>query len=79
MADVQVSDDLWATNLMQLGWLDCWRVPDGSQVSPGEAIAEVTVEDARHEVLSPVSGRLAQTIPAGWVVAPGCVIGHISE
>lgn len=48
-----------------------WLVPGGAWVEQGQCIAEVLVEDMRHEIVAPVPGRLVDLVPTCSVLEPG--------
>jgi len=79
MSDIRIAEDLWATRLMPEGLLAAWRVEDGAQVADGQPVAEVEIEGARHEIVSPATGRLVQAWTAGSVIEPGSVIGRVRQ
>ncbi len=79
MQDIRIADDLWATRLMPEGLLEAWRVPHGARVERGDTVAEVEIEDCRHDILAPSSGRLLQEVAAGSLVEPGTVIARVCE
>ena len=77
MADISISPDFWAGVMLPEGILEHWRVADGSQVSEGDVVAEVRIEDALHELTAPAGGRLTKLAKLNEVVEPGTVIGRI--
>lgn len=76
-SSIIVSPDLWETSLMPEGILEHWLAADGSHVDAGDAIAKIRVEDAVHDLIAPVSGRLQVAASINSVVEPGAVIGEI--
>ncbi len=77
MLDVRIADDLWATSLLPEGRLERWRVEDGQLVRLGEVLAEVRLEDALHDILSPAAGRARRVARAGDVVEPGALLARL--
>lgn len=77
--DVRVNENLWATSMAPEGVLECWRVASGAQVGRGRTVAEVLVEDSRHEIISPSDGRLVHLAQPGDVIEPGALIGRIDS
>ena len=75
--NLTVSDRLWASSIMPEGCLERWRVADGAMVHLGQALAELTIEDALHEVVAPAAGRLSQSARAHSVVEPGTLLGRL--
>jgi pyruvate/2-oxoglutarate dehydrogenase complex dihydrolipoamide acyltransferase (E2) component len=59
------------------GIFEHWFVPNGAHVSAGDAIAEVRIEDARHEIMAPSTGRLTVIVETNDVIEPGSVLGQI--
>lgn len=79
MPNIHVPDDLWANTMTPLGTLERWTVEAGETVLAGQAIAEVRVEDALHELAAPCSGLLATFAKPNDLVAPGALIGRIEK
>ena len=77
MLDVKVPGNLWATATLPEGVLERWLVPDGSTVAAGDPVAAIRLEEALHEVLSPVPGRLAITAAEGAVIEPGTLLARL--
>jgi biotin carboxyl carrier protein len=65
-------DEALFTNCMtQEAILSSWLAPRGAWVEQGQRLAEVLVEDMRHEIVAPISGRLVDCVPASSVLEPG--------
>ena len=77
--DVRVDENLWATSMAPEGLLERWRVASNVHVGRGETVAEVLIEDSRHEIISPSDGRLVHLAHPGDVVEPGALIGRIGS
>ncbi len=77
MLAVKVTEDLWATTMAPLGELERWRARDGERVDAGQAVAEVRIEDALHEIVSPGQGLLATEMQPGDVVEPDSLLGWV--
>lgn len=77
MQDIVVSPDLWSTSLLPEGLLERWRVPSGTIVGLGEAVAEVRIGEDLHEILAPEAGVLTVDRLPNTVVEPGTVIGTV--
>lgn len=75
--DIHVPDTLWALSMLPVGTLECWSVDDGAVVALGDALAEVRIEDAVHEILAPAAGRVSITLPANSIIEPGAVLGRV--
>ena len=74
---IRVDEDLWAAVVAPEGTLEWWFRSEGERVAVGDKLAEVMIEGARHEVVSPRSGCLNMLMLTGSVLDPGCVIGQI--
>jgi pyruvate/2-oxoglutarate dehydrogenase complex dihydrolipoamide acyltransferase (E2) component len=77
MALINVPADLWTANLIPEGSLERWLVADGENVEMGSPLAIVRVEDALHEVLSPLAGRVTPAVAAKSAVEPGSLLADI--
>lgn len=77
MAEIRAPEDLWATRLLPEGAVERWLVADGAEVKQGEAVAQVRVEDALHDLVAPVSGRLKIAAETNSVIEPGSVLGTV--
>ncbi|MDB5454390.1 MAG: pdhC [Caulobacteraceae bacterium] len=76
--DVRIDENLWATSMAPEGLLERWRVAPCIDVRRGETIAEVLIEDSRHEITSPIDGRLVRLLPTGALIEPGALIARIA-
>ena len=74
---VRVHESLWASSVAPEGVLEWWFAHDGAQVVAGQRLAEVQIEGARHEVITPIDGVLRVMAFAGSVLDPGSVIGKV--
>jgi pyruvate/2-oxoglutarate dehydrogenase complex dihydrolipoamide acyltransferase (E2) component len=74
---IAVSPDLWATNVLPEGVIECWHFSDGSRVEAGDPLATVRIEDALHELVAPARGRLSIGLKVNSVIEPGTGIGTI--
>ena len=79
MQVVKIDDEFWASNMLPEGLLERWRVHDGQKVEAGQALAEVRIEDALHEILSPGSGVLVHDAKVGELVEPGSRLGWVAS
>jgi pyruvate/2-oxoglutarate dehydrogenase complex dihydrolipoamide acyltransferase (E2) component len=59
------------------GIVEQWFVASGTIVTAGERIAEVRIEDARHEITALASGRLTIVAEANAVVEPGSLLARL--
>lgn len=79
MVDIIVVPELWDTSIFPEGILEKWLVKQGTMVDAGEAVAQVRIADALHDLLAPTGGKLVAEAAENDVVEPGTVIGHISN
>jgi pyruvate/2-oxoglutarate dehydrogenase complex dihydrolipoamide acyltransferase (E2) component len=77
MLIVSVAEELWNSRVLPEGELTRWRVADGVRVAAGQALAEVRIEDALHEITSPGDGVLLRRARVGDVIDPGSRIGWV--
>lgn len=75
--DIKVTEDLWASTMLPEGVVERWLLPDGTPVTAGAPIAEIRIEDSRHEITAPASGRLTIVVAANDLVEPGTVLGRL--
>lgn len=68
---VRLNEALFENGMAQAAILLAWHAPPGDRVEQGQRLAEVLVEDMRHEIVAPVSGRLLDPVPASSVLEPG--------
>lgn len=78
MVDITVSEDLWASSMVQEGMIERWLVADGVRVVCGQPLLLISIEDALHEVMAPASGTLAIDAAANQVIEPGSVVGQLT-
>jgi biotin carboxyl carrier protein len=71
MMAITVSEELWRSSMAPLGLHERWRAPDGQTVEAGQPLAEVRIEDALHEIISPARGVFVWSAHAGDVIQPG--------
>lgn len=55
-----------------------WLVEDGSQVTAGQALAELETSKVQVEVTAPVAGVITLIAAEGDVIEPGAVIARIA-
>jgi pyruvate/2-oxoglutarate dehydrogenase complex dihydrolipoamide acyltransferase (E2) component len=77
MPDVRVSEDLWRSAVLPEGIVERWLVADGAEVAEGDAVAEVRVEDALHDILAPAAGWIHIWTPDGGLFEPGSSLGEV--
>ncbi|ACG80125.1 pyruvate dehydrogenase complex, E2 component, dihydrolipoamide acetyltransferase (plasmid) [Phenylobacterium zucineum HLK1] len=78
IAEIRASQDLWATSMLPEGTVERWMVETGATVARGDAVMEVRIEDALHEIVAPVSGRVVALAVVDAVIEPGSVLGEIA-
>lgn len=77
MTDIIVSADLWSTRMLPEGIVEEWFVANGAVVKAGDQIAQVRIEDARHELITPAAGRLVILSAPNSIVEPDSVIAQV--
>ena len=74
---LEAAENLWASSIMPEGCLERWRVADGAKVHLGQALADLKIEGAVHEIVAPTAGRLFQSARVNSVVEPGDLLGRL--
>jgi pyruvate/2-oxoglutarate dehydrogenase complex dihydrolipoamide acyltransferase (E2) component len=77
--DIKVTGDLWASTMLPEGIVERWLISDGAPVTAGDPVAEIRIEDARHEITAPASGRLTILVAANDLIEPGTVLGRLDQ
>ena len=77
MTIINLDESLWQNSMLPEGILERWLVDDGTTVTPGERIAEVRIESALHEIMSPGGGVLTILAEQNTVVEPGSAVGRL--
>ena len=70
-APVRLSEALFQNSMAQAAVLLTWAAPTGTWIEHGQRLADVLVEDMRHEIVAPASGRIVDAVPASTVLEPG--------
>ena len=78
MADIKAGEALWASAMMPEGILERWLIADGSSVTAGDAVAEIRIEGALHEIITSGSGRLAILASQNSVIEPGFLLATVT-
>jgi hypothetical protein len=78
VTDINVDEALWAAAMLPEGILERWFVADGDIVAAGQRIAELRIEEALHDIIAPVSGRLSIVAPLNAIVEPGSVVATVA-
>ena len=78
MQDIKVNEALWASSMLPEGIVERWFIADGAIVAAGDPMAEIRIEDALHEIMAPVSGRLTIVAAANTVVEPGSLLARLA-
>ncbi|MDQ0864535.1 lipoyl domain-containing protein [Arthrobacter globiformis] len=55
-----------------------WLIEDGTQVTEGQALAELETSKVQVEVVAPTSGTITLVAAEGDVIEPGAVIARIA-
>jgi pyruvate/2-oxoglutarate dehydrogenase complex dihydrolipoamide acyltransferase (E2) component len=77
MIDISLNEELWQNSMLPEGILERWFVDDGTPVTAGERIAEVRIESALHEIMSPGKGVLTILAEKNAVVEPGSRVARL--
>ena len=77
MSDVRVDEALWASSILPEGVVERWFFADGAVVTAGDRIAEVRIEDARHEIIALAGGRLTIVTAANALIEPGTLLARL--
>lgn len=75
---VRLDERLFESSMAPEAILVAWGAPQGAWIEQGERLAEVLVEDMRHEIIAPVSGRLIDPAPASGILEPGDLICRLA-
>jgi hypothetical protein len=75
---LRLNEFLFKNSMAQEAILLSWLAPQGAWIERGQSVAEILVEDMRHEIVAPVSGRLLDPVPASSVLEPGDQLCSIS-
>jgi pyruvate/2-oxoglutarate dehydrogenase complex dihydrolipoamide acyltransferase (E2) component len=78
MGEIKIDEGLWENDMVQEGLVERWFVADGADVAAGQAVVEVRIEDALHELLAPAAGRLTILAAVNDMIEPGSVVGRIA-
>jgi hypothetical protein len=78
MLEIKVDEALWASTMMPKGILERWFRTTDAIVSRGDQIAEIRIEGAIHEIVSPGSGTLTIVAATNSIVEPGSLLGTLS-
>ena len=76
---LRLDETLFQTSLAQEAILLSWLTSGGAWVEQGDRVAEVMVEDRRHEIVAPVAGRIVDLVPACSVLEPGDELCRIAQ
>lgn len=79
MQYIKVDEALWASSMLPEGIVERWFITSGDMVRAGERIAEVRVEDALHEIVTPADGRATIVAAANAVIEPGSILATLEQ
>ena len=79
MQHIRVDEALWASTMLPEGIVQRWFIADQAVVAKGQRIAEVRIEDALHDIVSPASGRMTIVAAALSLVEPGALLATLSD
>lgn len=75
---INADEALWRNNMLPEGILERWLVADGDTAREGHAVAQIRIESALHDVVSPATGRLAISAPTLAVIEPGFLLATLA-
>ena len=70
-ACVRLDERLFGASMAPEAILLSWAAPAGGWIEKGQRLAEVLVEDMRHEIVAPISGRIVDAVAQTTVLEPG--------
>jgi pyruvate/2-oxoglutarate dehydrogenase complex dihydrolipoamide acyltransferase (E2) component len=79
MTAIIVPANLWSTAMLPEGIVEKWFIANGAAVKAGDRVAQVKIEDARHELIAPSTGQLAILSAPNSIVEPDSIIGSVFE
>ncbi|WP_245478243.1 MULTISPECIES: lipoyl domain-containing protein [unclassified Mesorhizobium] len=79
MEYIKADEALWASSMLPEGILERWFIASGDAVRAGDRIAEIRVEDALHEIVSPAAGRATIVAAANAVIEPGSILATLES
>lgn len=77
MQYIRVDETLWASTMLPEGIVERWFVANQEVVAKGQRIAEIRIEDALHDIVSPASGRVTIVATASSLVEPGALLATL--
>ena len=79
MVEIKAPEDLWASAMASEGLIERWFVADSATVVAKQAVVEVRIEDALHELQAPAAGRLTIMAAINDVIEPGSILARIDS
>ena len=77
MIEIRISEELWVSRMLPEGLVERWLVPDGAEISRGQPLIMVRIEDALHEITAPAPGRLSKLLGPQDLIEPGSIVGTL--
>lgn len=78
MTDVKVDEGLWRSGMLPEGIVEKWFIADGAIVSAGDAMAQVRIEGALHDIIAPAAGRLKIVATSKALIEPGSLLATLT-
>jgi hypothetical protein len=75
---INADEALWRNSMLPEGIVERWLVADGETAHAGHAVAQVRIESALHDIVAPVTGRLAISAPTLAVIEPGFLLATLA-
>jgi biotin carboxyl carrier protein len=79
MADVKIDEGLWRSGMLPEGIVEKWFVADGAVVSAGDAMAQVRIEGALHDIIAPAGGRVTIVAASRSLIEPGGLLAQLKD
>ena len=79
MKNVRVIADeaFWQNSMLPEGIVERWLISDGDVAFVGQSVVEIRVEDALHEIIVPVTGRLKIETRPLTAIEPGSLLATL--
>ncbi|SFK81710.1 biotin/lipoyl-containing protein [Methylocapsa palsarum] len=79
MADVKLDEGLWRSGMLPEGVVEKWFVADGAVVSAGDAMAQVRIEGALHDIIAPTGGKVRIVASSNALIEPGSLLAQLID
>jgi pyruvate/2-oxoglutarate dehydrogenase complex dihydrolipoamide acyltransferase (E2) component len=80
MQTVNINADqaLWSTSMLPEGIVERWFVAEGAMAHAGRRVAEIRIEGALHDIVTPVTGHLTIVAPTNNIIEPGSLLATVA-